>query len=50
MGVALAKSAGRTRLVAGDGSHRLTLNELAVMGRYGVNPVIVVLTNGLYAI
>lgn len=50
LGVALAKSSGRTWLVTGDGSHQLTLNELAVMGRYGITPVIIVLNNGLYGI
>ncbi len=50
MGVAMAKTSGRTWLVTGDGSHQLTLNELAVMGRYGVKPVIFVLNNGLYGI
>ncbi len=50
LGVALAKTAGRTWLVTGDGSHQLTLNELAVMGRYRVDPVIFVLNNGLYGI
>ena len=50
LGVALAKTSGRTLLVTGDGSHQLTLNELAVMGRYGVKPVIFVLNNGLYGI
>ena len=50
LGVALAKRSGRTWLVTGDGSHQLTLNELAVMGRYGVSPVIFVLNNGLYGI
>ena len=50
MGVAMAKRSGRTWLVTGDGSHQLTLNELAVMGRYGINPVIFVLNNGLYGI
>lgn len=50
LGVALAKTGGRTWLVTGDGSHQLTLNELAVMGRYGVKPVIFVLNNGLYGI
>lgn len=49
-GIAMAKASGRTWLVTGDGSHQLTLNELAVMGRYGVTPVIVVLNNGLYGI
>lgn len=50
LGIALAKTAGRTWLVTGDGSHQLTLNELAVMGRYRINPVIFVLNNGLYGI
>lgn len=50
LGIALAKTSGRTWLVTGDGSHQLTLNELAVMGRYGVKPVIFVLNNGLFGI
>lgn len=50
LGVALAKTSGRTWLVTGDGSHLLTLNELAVMGRCGAKPVILVLNNGLYGI
>ncbi len=50
LGVAMAKTSGRTWLVTGDGSHQLTLNELAVMGRYGVTPVIFVLNNGLYGV
>ena len=50
LGIALAQTAGRTWLVTGDGSHQLTLNELAVMGRYRVNPVIFVLNNGLFGI
>jgi len=50
LGIAMAKTSGRTWLVTGDGSHQLTLNELAVMGRYGITPVIVVLNNGLYGI
>ena len=50
LGIAMAKTEGRTWLVTGDGSHQLTLNELAVMGRYGVTPVIFVLNNGLYGV
>ena len=50
LGIAMAKTAGRTWLVTGDGSHQLTCNELAVMGRYGVTPVIIVLNSGLYGI
>ncbi len=49
-GVAMAKTSGRTWMVTGDGSHQLTLNELAVMGRYKVKPVIFVLNNGLFGI
>ncbi len=49
-GIAMAKTSGRTWLVTGDGSHQLTLNELAAMGRYGVKPVIFVLNNGLYGV
>jgi indolepyruvate decarboxylase len=50
LGMALAKKAGRTWLVTGDGAHQMTLNELAVMGRCGVTPVIFVLNNGLYGV
>lgn len=50
LGVAMAKTSGHTWMVTGDGSHQLTLNELAVMGRYGVKPRIFVLNNGLYGI
>ena len=50
LGIAMAKTTGRTWLVTGDGSHQLTLNELAVMGRYGVTPVIFVLNNCLYGV
>ncbi len=50
LGVALAKTSGRTWLVTGDGAHQLTLNELAVMGRYGIAPRIFVLNNGLYGV
>jgi indolepyruvate decarboxylase len=50
LGVAMAKKEGRTWMVTGDGSHQLTLNELAVMGRYGVKPRIFILNNGLYGV
>jgi indolepyruvate decarboxylase len=50
LGVVMAKNTGRTWLVTGDGSHQLTLNELAVMGRYGVKPRIFVLNNGIYGV
>ena len=50
LGIVMANHEGRTILVTGDGSHQLTLNEIAVMGRYGVKPIIFVLNNGLYGI
>lgn len=50
LGIAMANRAGRTVLVTGDGSHQLTFNEIAVMGRYGIKPIIFVLNNGLYGI
>lgn len=50
LGVALGKRSGRTWTVTGDGSHQLTLNELGVMGRYGVKPVIFVLNNDIYGV
>lgn len=50
LGIAMAKTSGNTWLVTGDGSHQLTLNEIAVMGRYGIRPRIFVLNNGLYGI
>jgi indolepyruvate decarboxylase len=50
LGIAMANTKGRTILVTGDGSHQLTLNEIAVMGRYDVRPIIFVLNNGLYGV
>jgi len=50
LGVAMAKTSGRTLVVTGDGSHQLTLNELGVMGRCGIKPVIFVLNNDLYGV
>jgi indolepyruvate decarboxylase len=50
LGVALAEPKRRTILVTGDGSHQLTATEIGVMGRYGINPIIIVLNNGLYGI
>jgi indolepyruvate decarboxylase len=50
LGVAMAKRDGHAWMVTGDGAHQLTLNELAVMGRYGIKPRIFVLNNGLYGI
>ncbi|MFC4892803.1 alpha-keto acid decarboxylase family protein [Pseudofrancisella aestuarii] len=44
-GVALANPDSRTILITGEGSHQLTLNELGVMGRYKVNPIILCINN-----
>lgn len=49
-GVAMAKTSGRTWMVTGDGAHQLTLNEIGVMGRYGIKPVIFVLNNDIFGV
>ncbi len=50
LGIALANPDSRTILVTGEGSHQLTLNELGVMGRYKVNPIIFCLNNNGYMV
>ncbi len=45
LGIALADSAKRAVMVTGEGSHQLTLNELGVMGRYAINPIIFCINN-----
>jgi indolepyruvate decarboxylase len=50
LGVCMGKKSGRTWMVTGDGSHQLTLNELGVMGRYGIKPVIFVMNNDIYGV
>ena len=50
LGVALAEPKRRTIMVSGDGAHQLTANEIGVMGRYGINPIIIVLNNGIYGV
>lgn len=45
LGVALAKPESRAILVTGEGSHQLTLNEIGVMGRYQINPIIFCVNN-----
>lgn len=49
-GVCMAQKTGRTILVTGDGSHQLTANEIGVMGRYGIKPIIFVLNNNVYGV
>jgi len=48
LGVAMAEPTARVVTVTGDGAHQLTANEIGVMGRYGVRPIIIVLNNGIY--
>ena len=50
LGCALADPERRVVLVTGDGAHQLTVQELGVMGVAGVNPVVIVLNNGLYGV
>jgi indolepyruvate decarboxylase len=50
LGVSIAEPKRRTILVTGDGSHQLTATEIGVMGRYGINPIVIVLNNGLYGV
>lgn len=50
LGTALATSKHRTILVTGEGSHQLTLNELGVMGRYGIAPIIFCINNNGFMI
>ena len=49
-GVCMANKKGRTILITGDGSHQLTANEIGVMGRYGLKPIIFVLNNAIYGV
>jgi len=50
LGCALAEPERRVVLVTGDGAHQLTMQEIGVMGFTGVNPVVIVLNNGLYGV
>lgn len=49
-GICMANKKGRTILVTGDGSHQLTANEIGVMGRYDLKPIIFVLNNAVYGV
>jgi len=50
LGCALAEPEHRVVLVTGDGAHQLTVQEIGVMSFTGVNPVVIVLNNGLYGV
>lgn len=49
-GVALAKKAGRTLLITGDGSLQMSVQAISTMLRYDLKPVILVLNNEGYTI
>ena len=49
-GICMANKQGRTIVVTGDGSHQLTANEIGVIGRYGIKPIIFVLNNAIYGV
>jgi indolepyruvate decarboxylase len=49
-GAALADPSRRVILVQGDGSHQLTAGEVGAMGRYGVNPIILIVNNGIFGV
>tara|TARA_B100002052_G_C15591994_1_gene467065 strand:- start:9 stop:644 length:636 start_codon:yes stop_codon:yes gene_type:complete len=50
LGCALADPERRVVLVTGDGAHQLTAQEIGVMGFVGIQPVLIVLNNGLYGV
>lgn len=50
LGVALADPSRRVILIQGDGGHQLTANQIGVMGRYRVNPIILLLNNGIFGV
>lgn len=49
-GAAMAAPDRRTILVTGDGSHQLTAQEVSQFGRFGLKPIIFVLSNSGYLI
>jgi indolepyruvate decarboxylase len=51
LGVALAADPKRrVVLLQGDGGHQCTAAQIGVMGKYGVNPIIILLNNDIYGI
>lgn len=49
-GAAMADRSKRTILLTGEGSHQLTVQELANMAKYDIKPVVIVLNNCGYTI
>ena len=50
MGICLAEPDRRVVVVTGDGAHGMTLNEIPVMGRYSIKPIIFVLKNDIHGV
>ena len=50
LGIGLADPSRRVVLVQGDGAHQLTANQLGTIGHYGLNPIILLRNNGVFAI
>jgi len=50
LGAALADPSRRVVLIQGDGGHQCTANQIGAMGKYGVNPIIILLNNDIYGI
>ena len=50
LGVALAAPSNRVVLLQGDGGHQCTANQIGVMGKYDINPIIIMLNNDIYGI
>jgi indolepyruvate decarboxylase len=50
LGAALADPSRRVILIQGDGGHQCTVNQIGTMGKYEVNPIIIVLNNDIYGV
>jgi len=49
-GMAMADPSRRVILVQGDGGHQLTANQIGTMGWHGVNPIILLVNNGVFGV
>ncbi len=49
-GAALAAPSRRVILVDGDGGHQFSASQIGTMGQYGVDPIILVLNNGIFGV
>lgn len=50
LGVAIAEPKKRAILISGDGAHQMSANEIGVMGRYAINPIVIVINNMIYGV